>query len=84
MTNQLKDPALKLENVTVILGGDEILKDVNLEISHGETLVIIGPSGSGKTVLLKTMAGIYTPEKGHVFCEGEDWQNLNCRVWLSY
>ncbi len=76
MTNQSKDPALKLVNVTVRLGGDYILKDVNLEISHGETLVIIGPSGSGKTVLLKTMAGIYKPEKGHVYCEGEDWQNL--------
>ncbi|MGZ3769278.1 MAG: ABC transporter ATP-binding protein, partial [Bdellovibrio sp.] len=34
------------------------------------------PSGSGKTVLLKTMAGIYKPAKGHVYCEGEDWQNL--------
>lgn len=72
----MRQPAIKLDHVTVELGGEIILRDVNLEIQHGETLVIIGPSGSGKTVLLKTMAGIYSPKEGHVFCEGEDWQNL--------
>lgn len=75
----MEHPALKLDNVTVVLGGEEILKDVNLEIAHGETFVIIGPSGSGKTVLLKTMAGVYKPDKGHVFCEEEDWQNLTSK-----
>ncbi len=69
-------PALQLQNVTVQLDDDIILKNVNLTVQHQETLVIIGPSGSGKTVLLKTMAGIYTPIHGHVLCEGEDWQNL--------
>lgn len=72
----MEHPALKLDHVTVILGGEVILKDINLEVSHGETVVLIGPSGSGKTVLLKTMAGIYKPAEGHVYCEGEDWQNL--------
>lgn len=72
----MEHPAVKLDNVTVILGGEVILKDVDFEVAHGETFVIVGPSGSGKTVLLKTMAGIYPPAQGHVFCEGEDWQNL--------
>jgi len=71
-----KHPALNLEHVTVELGGDVILKDVNFQVHHGDTIVIIGPSGSGKTVLLKTMAGIYHPTQGRVFCEGEDWANL--------
>ena len=69
-------PALKLDHVKVVLGGDVILEDVNLEIPFGETLVIVGPSGAGKTVLLKTMAGLYSPAEGHVYCEGEDWQNI--------
>lgn len=72
----MEHPAIKLDNVTIVLGGEVILKDVQLEVRHQETLVIIGPSGSGKTVLLKTMAGVYKPEHGHVYCEGEDWQNL--------
>lgn len=69
-------PALKLIDVTVELGGETILENVNLTVNHGDTIVIIGPSGAGKTVLLKTMAGVYSPIRGHVFCEGEDWQNL--------
>lgn len=72
----MEHPALKLDNVTVVLGGETILKDINLEIAHGETFVLVGPSGAGKTVLLKTMAGVYKPTQGHVYCEGEDWQNL--------
>lgn len=70
------DYILQLNNVTVELGGEIILKNVNLNVSHHETLVIVGPSGGGKTVMLKTMAGIFKPKQGQVFCEGEDWQNL--------
>lgn len=69
-------PAIKLDHVTIELGGEVVLNNVSLEVHHGETLVIVGPSGAGKTVLLKTMAGIYKPLKGHVYCEGEDWQDL--------
>ena len=71
-----KFPALKLENVSIELGGELILDKISMEIHHGETIVIVGPSGGGKTVLLKTLAGIYSPQIGHAFCEGEDWQNL--------
>lgn len=80
------DIVIELKNVTVSfprldsqdnsLEEDVILKNINLQIKHGETLGIIGPSGGGKTVLLKTMAGLYVPKQGHVYCEGEDWQNL--------
>jgi phospholipid/cholesterol/gamma-HCH transport system ATP-binding protein len=71
------NPVIELKNVTIVLDSDVILKDVSLTISEGETLVLIGPSGSGKTVLLKTMAGIYKPESGEVFCEGENIENLS-------
>ncbi len=71
-----KFPVLQLNNVTIKFSEDTILSNVNLTIQHGETALIVGPSGGGKTVLLKTMAGIYKPSQGHVYCEGEDWQNL--------
>lgn len=73
-----KFPVLQLNNVTIKFSEDTILSNVNLTIQHGETALIVGPSGGGKTVLLKTMAGIYKPSQGHVYCEGEDWQNLLC------
>ncbi|OFZ12441.1 MAG: ABC transporter ATP-binding protein [Bdellovibrionales bacterium RBG_16_40_8] len=68
--------AIELKGVVVKLGGEIIFQNVNLQINHGDMMVIIGPSGAGKTVLLKTMAGVILPSAGQVFCEGEEWQNL--------
>lgn len=70
------DTVIELKNVSVGFGNDLILKNVNLSVKNGDTLVLIGPSGGGKTVLLKTMAGIYHPLKGQVICEGIDFATL--------
>jgi len=47
-----------------------VLRGLNLEVEHGETLVILGGSGSGKSVLLKHMNGLFRPEGGSVEVEG--------------
>lgn len=67
---------IELKHVTVGFDDDVILKDVSLQINEGDVVILIGPSGSGKTVLLKTMAGIYKPLSGEVYCEGENLENL--------
>lgn len=51
---------LKLENVSVRLGGKGLLS-VNAEIKPGEVLTIMGPSGSGKSSLLAFVAGFLDP-----------------------
>lgn len=71
-----KIPVFELQNVTVELAGNTILKDVNLKVFSGDTIVIIGPSGSGKSVLLKTLVGIHKPIAGRVLFEGSDWQSM--------
>ncbi len=48
------------------------LKHINLKIDQGEYFVLLGPSGSGKTLLLSTIAGVYTPDKGNIILKGED------------
>ncbi|HII06659.1 MAG TPA: phosphate ABC transporter ATP-binding protein [Methanotrichaceae archaeon] len=53
-------------------GGAEILKDVFLKVSKGETLAIIGPTGSGKTTLIRILDLLDPPDKGLVFFEGVD------------
>jgi phospholipid/cholesterol/gamma-HCH transport system ATP-binding protein len=71
------DPVIELQNVTLGFDSDIVLKDVNLKVMPGDVLVLIGPSGSGKTILLKTMAGVYSPLAGKVFCEGENLETMS-------
>lgn len=49
-----------------------ILQDLNIEIAQGEIVFLCGPSGAGKTTLLYTMAGLETPQQGHVLIDGHD------------
>ena len=46
-------PFLRVENISKILGGKEILKSVSLSLKKGELQVLIGPSGAGKSTLLQ-------------------------------
>jgi len=48
------------------------IRDLNLSIPEGRTLVILGPSGCGKTTLLKIIAGLITPDSGEVRYDGVD------------
>lgn len=50
---------LKVENLSVTLDGEAIIKNINLELEKGDNLAIIGPNGSGKTVFLKTLLGFF-------------------------
>jgi phospholipid/cholesterol/gamma-HCH transport system ATP-binding protein len=49
-----------------------VLKGVDLIVNPGETLVIMGQSGCGKSVLLKHLVGLMSPDRGHVYVDGED------------
>lgn len=48
---------LRVENITVRIGSDCILKDVNLHVHCGEMVALIGPNGAGKSTFLKTILG---------------------------
>jgi len=48
----------------------QVLSEINLEIAHGECVVIAGHSGVGKSTLLHLAMGFLTPEKGDIFLNG--------------
>jgi len=51
-----------------------------LECAAGEMLALVGPSGSGKSTILRTIAGIYTPERGRIAVGGEVWLDTATRT----
>ena len=52
--------------------GEEILRDVSLEIPDGKMTVVTGPNGGGKTSLAKIIAGLAVPTRGKLYLDGED------------
>ncbi|MGE5357096.1 MAG: ABC transporter ATP-binding protein [Deltaproteobacteria bacterium] len=54
-----------------------ILNGIDFTFERGKTNLIIGKSGAGKTVLLKTLIGLITPDKGNVFYDDIDFYTLN-------
>ncbi|MCE0504315.1 ABC transporter ATP-binding protein [Roseivivax sp. GX 12232] len=70
------DHVLSLEDVTLSLNGNagtvEILHDITLSVTKGETLGLIGPSGSGKSSLLMVMGGLERASAGRVSALGRD------------
>ena len=48
---------LKVQNVSVRIGGDRILKNVNLHVHCGQMVALIGPNGAGKSTFLKALLG---------------------------
>ncbi len=52
--------------------GFQALKDINLDIRHGEIFALLGPNGAGKTTLISIVCGIVNPTAGKVTVEGHD------------
>lgn len=61
---------IKIDGLTKIIKGNEILKDVNLEFESGKIYGLQGKNGSGKTMLLKAISGLIFPTEGSVCIDG--------------
>jgi branched-chain amino acid transport system ATP-binding protein len=57
-------------------GKSEVLRGINLKITHGQIVTIIGPNGAGKTTLFRTILGLLPARKGTVLFENEDLSKL--------
>ncbi len=63
---------IQMENLYKSFETLGVLKGVSLRVEKGEILALIGGSGHGKTVILKHVAGLIKPDRGHVYVNGKD------------
>ncbi len=64
--------AIELKNITKSFGSVVANKDICMKVNKGEILSILGENGSGKTTLMNMISGIYFPDEGQIFIDGEE------------
>ena len=76
------DPLIVLRNLTFAYrqGGNEVLRELSLEISEGTITAILGPNGSGKTTLLNLLLGWLVPQKGSIELAGKPHRGYSRRA----
>ena len=80
---QPTENAVEFENLTVNKPtGEALIKNLNLHLPQGSSLLIKGPSGSGKTTLLRTIAGLWAYSEGTVRCPQHDVLFLSQKPYL--
>jgi sn-glycerol 3-phosphate transport system ATP-binding protein/multiple sugar transport system ATP-binding protein len=66
----------ELRGVVKALGGNPVLKGIDLSIGEGRFVVLVGPSGCGKSTLLRVVAGLESVDRGRVLLAGRDVTDL--------
>jgi ABC-2 type transport system ATP-binding protein len=67
------NPAISILHLNkTYASGFQALKDINLDIRHGEIFALLGPNGAGKTTLINIVCGIVNPSAGSVSVDGHD------------
>jgi zinc transport system ATP-binding protein len=79
-----KDICIDLQHISFLYNDLPVLKDINIQIKHGDYLAIVGPNGAGKTTLLKIITGLLKPTSGRVFIYGDDINIFRNKHYIGY
>jgi putative ABC transport system ATP-binding protein len=64
-------PLIEARDLVKSFGQTRALRGASVSVAAGEILAVMGPSGSGKSTLLHCLAGIFTPEEGEIWFDGQ-------------
>ena len=67
---------IELRSIYKSFEDKDVLVDINARFENGKTNLIIGQSGSGKTVLMKSIVGLLTPERGEILYDGRNFLSM--------
>ena len=89
LTNIEGSISISFKNVTFKYPSSQsnVLENINLDISKGETVAIVGKSGSGKTTLLDLIPRLYDPDRGDIYFNTSNIKDINLnkiRTYVSY
>ena len=68
---------IELKSIYKSFEDKDVLENINARFENGKTNLIIGQSGSGKTVLMKSIVGLLTPERGEILYDGRNFLKMN-------
>ena len=68
---------IELKSIYKSFEDKDVLMNINARFENGKTNLIIGQSGSGKTVLMKSIVGLLTPERGEILYDGRNFLSMN-------
>jgi len=79
---------LEIKGLTKSFGNRKVVDDLSLELKAGEVVGLLGPNGAGKTTTFYMIVGLYEPEEGNVYFNGENITEcpmyLRARKGISY
>ena len=57
--------------------------EIELDVRRGDCLALVGPSGAGKSTVLRTIAGLHSPDRGRIALDGERWLDTAAAIDLA-
>ncbi|MDR1929734.1 MAG: sugar ABC transporter ATP-binding protein [Treponema sp.] len=67
----MSEHLLELKNISKSFGTNQVLFGVNFTLDHGEIHAIIGENGAGKSTMMNIIDGLFAPDSGEIYLEGE-------------
>ncbi|MFZ2058032.1 MAG: ATP-binding cassette domain-containing protein [Acidimicrobiales bacterium] len=66
------EDVLRIEDISMSFGPVTALRSVDLHLRRGEVLGLVGDNGAGKSTLVKILTGLYRPDRGRIYLDGEE------------